>query len=191
MLLFRSCHRAVFDHISKAGEVTRWLLRMEIGSEPARALGGSGKVAKGDFMTVGISARVRMRLDEGFDPPQGSAFVSDSKIFKESDGREMEGFWQVEDDGDDGVPRTIQLSLKCPEGVRVSGKEVIPGGFLYLNLRVQPPKASGTTGGPDGVRLYDGRVTVKESLDASFLLRSYKGLLAEFKIVGSCSAEPS
>ena len=28
-------------------------------------------------------------------PPQGSAFVADSAIFKEADGREMEGFWQV------------------------------------------------------------------------------------------------
>ena len=41
---------------------------------------------------------------------------------------------QVEDDGDDGVPRTIQLSLKCPEGVTVSGDLLIPPGLALFFL---------------------------------------------------------
>lgn len=46
-------------------------MSLEIGSQVARQLGGSGELAKGDVMTVGIGVGVRLTLDEGYDPPQG------------------------------------------------------------------------------------------------------------------------
>ena len=62
------------------------------------------QLAKGDAMTVSIGVAVRLTLDEGYDPPQGSVFIiSDSKIF------EGEGFWSVVEDTDDGVPTAIQV----------------------------------------------------------------------------------
>jgi len=67
-------------------ELTRvegWDMKMQIGSEPARALGGTGTVAKGDSMTVNIGCNFRLEVDDGYDPPQGTTYVAGSSIFKE------------------------------------------------------------------------------------------------------------
>jgi hypothetical protein len=96
------------------------------------------QLAKGDSMTFQTSVVFRLDLDEGYDPPQGTAYVSGSTIFKETkEGGEMKGFWQVTDVLDDEVPSTISLSFKCPDGISVSGETVIPPGFLYANVRVK------------------------------------------------------
>ena len=63
------------------------------------------QVAKGDVMNFKVGVSVRLELDEGYDPPQGSVFiVSDSTIFK------GEGFWSILEDTDEGVPTAIQVS---------------------------------------------------------------------------------
>jgi hypothetical protein len=83
---------------------------------------------------------------------------------------------------DDGSPETISMSFKCPKGIQVSGEELIPKGFMYANLRVGQARDG-------GLRLYDGRLTVKEDVKTSFLLSSFDGLISEYKIVGVCEAE--
>lgn len=63
-------------------------------------------------MTVQIGVSFRLELDDGFDPPQGTAFVQDSSIFKEtSEGGEMKGFWQV---GPEPSPNIICSQTWCP-----------------------------------------------------------------------------
>ena len=163
-----------------------WDLSLEIGSQVAKKLGGTGELARGDVMTFKIGVTVQLALDEGYDPPQGSVFIlSDSNIFK------GEGFWSVSEDNDQGVPTSIQFNLKCPQGIKVSGELVIPPGNLYVNLKIQSdaPQQGKLIGGLDGVSLYNGRLTVKEDIKSSFMLTAYNGILAEFKIVGTCSAQ--
>lgn len=38
---------------------------------------------------------------------------------------------------DGEVPSTVSLSFKCPDGISVSGQDVISPGFLYANVRVK------------------------------------------------------
>lgn len=163
-----------------------WDLNLEIGSQIAKQLGGTGDLAKGDMMNVNIGVAVRMAKDEGYDPPQGSVFIeSESNIFK------GEGFWSILEDTDEGVPTAIQANLKCPDGIKVSGDLVIPPGNVYVNMKIkyELPKEDTPVRGLDGVTFYDGRLTVKEDVKSSFMLTAYNGILAEFKIVGSVTAK--
>ncbi|EKX54613.1 hypothetical protein GUITHDRAFT_132306 [Guillardia theta CCMP2712] len=157
-----------------------WDISMEIGSTPARNAGGTGSLAKKDTMTVQIGASVRLDVDEGYDPPQGSVILtSESKIF---DGI---GFWSVQEDTDDGVPTAIQASLNSPIGITVSGETIVSPGQVFLNFKVKREERR------EGEVFYDmprGLVTVKEDLKSSFLFASYDGLLAEFKLIGTCTA---
>jgi hypothetical protein len=121
-----------------------WDLSLEIGSQVARQLGGSGQLAKGDVMTVGIGVGVRLTLDEGYDPPQGDMYtarqlVADQStiplssdhewiaiitvgssiagsVFIDSDSKifQGEGFWSVVEDTDDNVPTAFQVNLHSP-----------------------------------------------------------------------------
>lgn len=115
-------------------------------------------------MTFQISVGFRLDLDEGYDPPQGTSYVSGSSIFKETkEGGEMKGFWQVTDVLDNEVPSTISLSFKCPDGISVSGETVIPPGFLYANVRVKRREGSQVGGVPARVE----RATRARSLPPS------------------------
>eukprot|EP00960_Hanusia_phi_P050225 760081-Hanusia_phi.AAC.1 len=158
-----------------------WDVNMEIGSAPARNAGGTGKLAKMETMTVNVGVSLRLEVDEGYDPPQGSVVLtSESKIF---DGV---GFWSVQEDTDEGVPTAIQASLKTPQGITVSGETVVEPGQLYLNFKLKRMERK------DGESFYDmpkGLVTVKEDVKSSFLFASYDGLLAEFKLIGTCTAK--
>ena len=103
-----------------------------------------------------------------------------------------EGFWSVVEDTELGVPTAIQANLKCPEGLTVSGKLVVPPGNLYVNMKVRDERPTGDAPvrGLNGVSMYNGRLTIKEDVKSSFILTPYNGILAEFKIVGACEARP-
>jgi hypothetical protein len=73
-----------------------WDLRCNIGSEPARSLGGSGAVAKGSSGTAILDLALAFELDEGYDPPQGSVrLIRPSRFLG---GENNRGFWKVDAD---------------------------------------------------------------------------------------------
>ena len=151
-----------------------WDLRCEIGSAVAKGLGGSGELAKGPTTgTAVLDICITFSLDEGYDPPQGPTRLRKSSRFFDD-----VGFWKVDADTDDGVPQQVQWRLQSGEGVELGGQALLPPGPVYFNAlcRVQP----------DGsVALEKGRITVKEDIGVNTGIFQGRGILAEFKIVGS------
>ena len=92
------------------------------------------------------------------------------------------GFWKVEADTDEGVPTYVQWRLGCAGGLAASGQQLVPAGPLYFNA-----KARASDGG-DRLALVDGRITIKEDVGANTPLFAGRGILAEFKVVGTFEA---
>lgn len=155
-----------------------WEVRCEIGSEPARSVGGSGELSRASSATVVLDSRVRFSLDEGFDPPQGAVSLLRPSKLLQAEG----GFWKVEADTDEGVPTYVQWRLGCAGGLAASGQQLVPAGPLYFNA-----KARASDGG-DRLALVDGRITIKEDVGANTPLFAGRGILAEFKVVGTFEA---
>lgn len=164
-----------------------WEVKCEIGSEPARSVGGSGTLAKSSSSTAAINLRLGFGVDEGYVPPQGGvSLLAPSRFFSDESPR---GFWKVDDDGDDGFPRQVQWRLRTSDseaGLVLGGDTLLPPGAVYFNAKCEP---TGRTDGP-GIRLYAGRITIKEDLGLNTPIFQGRGILAEFKIVGTfeCSA---
>jgi hypothetical protein len=171
-----------------------WDVQCEIGAANARRLGGTGKLASGDATgaDVGLDLRLRFLLDSGFEPPQGSVeLLRPSRFFDEAPGA-VRGFWKVDADDDAGVPTAVQWRLSCT-GLNASGNILVSPGPLYFNAKVEQPVGgiAGRQGvGTTGVRMGDGRITVKEDLGVNLLFQA-RGILAEFKIVGSFECSPA
>ena len=92
------------------------------------------------------------------------------------------GLWP---DGADGLPFQLQwrLGTVAEDGLVASGDTLIPPGAVYFNARCER-REDGL-----GVRLSDGRITVKEEIGANGLFQA-RGILAEFKIVGTFECTP-
>ena len=95
------------------------------------------------------------------------------------------------------VPTQVQLRLRSL-GISSAGESVVPPGAVYLNAKVayDPVRAAAPTPNAEGLTLYDGRVTVKEDVGgfggfSGGPIFSAKGILAEFKIVGTFEASPA
>ena len=91
----------------------------------------------------------------------------------------VEGFFKIEADDDEGVPTYVQWRTKCL-GIESVG---LPAGSLYFNAKIVR----------DGDRctLEAGRLTVKEEIGVNTpLFPTARGILAEFKIVGTFEARP-
>ena len=89
------------------------------------------------------------------------------------------GFWKVQADADDGAPEQVQWRLDCAneEGLTLGGQTLLPKGSVYFNALYS-----------GGVGLERGRITVKEEIGQDFGIFNAKGILAEFKIVGTFEA---
>ena len=83
------------------------------------------------------------------------------------------------------LPFQLQLRLGtvAEDGLVASGDTLIPPGAVYFNARCER-REDGL-----GVRLSDGRITVKEEIGANGLFQA-RGILAEFKIVGTFECTP-
>ena len=164
-----------------------WTCKCEIGSSVARSVGGSGQLASGPTTsTAALSLRLAFAVDEGYQPPQGRCMLlSPSKFL--SDEVPTRGFWKVDDDGEDGFPRQVQwrLHTKEAEGLVLGGDVLLPPGSVYFNA-----KCAMRTDGSGMITLGDGRITIKEDLGSDFIFQA-KGILAEFKIVGTFECVPS
>ena len=152
-----------------------WTIKCEIGSEPARRVGGSGTLAKGSSSTGNIDLKLQFSVDEGYSPPQGPVkLLRSSRFFQDV------GFWKVDADTDDGVPQQVQWRLRTSEeGITLGGQELVPKGDCYFNAL-----CTAFDGEPATVTLGNGRITVKEEIGANVGIFNAKGILAEFKIVG-------
>jgi len=86
-----------------------------------------------------------------------------------------------------GMPTAVQWRLSC-SGISAGGDEdeLVPQGSLYCNALL-------TVRADGGITLGDGRLTVKEELGISGApsIVNAKGILAEFKIVGSFDMSPA
>lgn len=159
-----------------------WDVRCEIGSAVAKSVGGSGALAKGSSSEV--SLELSLALDQYTearyqDPPQGSLRFLRSSRFFEPESETIEGFFKIEADDDEGVPTYVQWRTKCL-GIESVG---LPAGSLYFNAKIVR----------DGDRctLEAGRLTVKEEIGVNTpLFPTARGILAEFKIVGTFEARP-
>ena len=87
----------------------------------------------------------------------------------------------MEADADDGVPQQVQWRLQTSEaeGLVLGGDTLCPAGPVYFNALF---KAA------NGGSLERGRITVKEEIGQDFGIFNAKGILAEFKIVGTFEA---
>ena len=156
-----------------------WDVELELGSLPARAAGGTGTLVRSSQAspTVGLAARVRLECDAGVDPPEGALrLVTPSRLLNDT-----RAFWRVVDDGAGGVPRAVQMKLEAGDGIIASDVTLVPPGPVYLNARVSLDVP---------LQLCDGKVTVKEDVGGSFVFDA-RGILAEYKIVGTFEAAPA
>ena len=162
-------------------------MRCEIGAEVARSVGGSGSLAmaKEGSSTGVLSLRLRFSVDDGYAPPQGAvALLRESRFFPPAAPADAsarrEGFWKLGEDDDDGVPRQIQWRLQTgADGLVLGGQTLVPPGAVYFNAKASFDAAQ------DKLALYDGRITVKEDIGVNTPVFSARGILAEFKIVGT------
>jgi len=158
-----------------------WDVRCEIGSGVAKSVGGSGALAKANSQDVRLelSLALDQYTEERYqDPPQGALrFLRQSRFF-EPESEIIEGFFKIEADAE-GVPTYVQWRTKCL-GIESVG---LPAGSLYFNAKIVR----------DGDRctLEAGRLTVKEEIGVNTpLFPTARGILAEFKIVGTFEARP-
>ena len=89
--------------------------------------------------------------------------------------------WKTTEDLDNGVPTQVQWRLQTSsDGLVLGDDTLVPGDTkLYFNAKADFDEDTGA------LRLYDGRITVKEDLGANVGIFAAKGILAEFKIVGT------
>ena len=182
-----------------------WKLRCTLGTAAAKSVGGSGELVKRRTPAADIDADfvISFSIDEGFDPPQGAVeLVRRSRLLAEDEGpsgrRDAAGFWKTTvDDELTMVPTEVQLRMRSL-GISSAGESVVPPGAVYLNAKVayDPVRAAAPTPNAEGLTLYDGRVTVKEDVGGfggfgGGPIFSAKGILAEFKIVGTFEASPA
>lgn len=183
-----------------------WSVRCTLGSQPARELGGTGTLAKGEASsTVGLDYSVRFELEEGYDPPQGTvSLLSASRLLSTSTAAEeaaaaaagtrpavAKGFWSVDATDDEDVPTAIKWRLQCV-GIESGGVTIVPEGQIYFNALVGERRALPGEESAEGTRpisLGSGRVTVKEDVGVNTIFQA-RGILAEFKLVGSFDAAP-
>ena len=72
----------------------------------------------------------------------------------------------------------VQWRLQSAEGLTLGGQTLLPPGPIYFN-------ALCTVLPSGGVALEKGRITVKEDIGVNAGLFQGRGILAEFKVVGS------
>ena len=157
-----------------------WDVRCEIGSGVAKSVGGSGALAKANSQDVRLelSLALDQYTEERYqDPPQGALrFLRPSRFFEpESDA--IEGFFKIEADNDEGVPtyagRTKRLGIESVGCQRD---------------RSSTPRSCATA---IAARSRRGGLTVKEEIGLNTpIFPTARGILAEFKIVGTFEARP-
>ena len=161
---------------------TGWNVKCSIGSEVARSVGGSGSLARNrDGGSTGeLTVPLCFSRDIGYDPPQGAVRLLRSSRFLAA----QDGFWKVDADDDRGMPKVVQWRLSTgSDGIVLGEQLLVPPGSLYFNAKVEYNDESGA------LKLYDGRLTVKEEIGVNTGLFNAKGILAEFKIVGTFEAQ--
>ena len=168
-----------------------WKVRCSIGSEVARGLGGTGTLSKGDGTgTLGLDFDVAFSVDEGFEPPQGTVkLLSTSRLLSADGGDRLPGFWSVDATDGDDVPQNIRWRLFCT-GLSSGDSTVVPEGPLYFNALIEERRRTpGDASEARPIALRSGRLTVKEDISVNTIFQS-RGILAEFKLVGSFDAGP-
>lgn len=164
-----------------------WDLRCEVGPEAARAVGGTGALARRRDLQggIGLSVSLVLERDERLAVPSGAArLVRPSRFFAPV------GSWQVEAvDEATMVPSAIGLKLLCT-GLESGGEVLVEEGPVYLRASVERDAAAGRVlelsgggaGGEVAVRLVGGTIAVEEDIGLGF---------AEFKLVGAFEARPA
>eukprot|EP00316_Scyphosphaera_apsteinii_P008932 CAMPEP_0119308018 /NCGR_PEP_ID=MMETSP1333-20130426/8355_1 /TAXON_ID=418940 /ORGANISM="Scyphosphaera apsteinii, Strain RCC1455" /LENGTH=245 /DNA_ID=CAMNT_0007311699 /DNA_START=77 /DNA_END=814 /DNA_ORIENTATION=+ len=158
-----------------------WTIQCDIGAAVARAAGGTGTLARqSSSAEIRLDLRVALDLDAGYEPPQGSVrLLSSSRLLNSS-----RGFWKVDATDEEDMPTALQMRLSCKD-IEVSGETLVPAGALYFNALIDQ---SNSAGAASAVRLSRGQLTVKEDLGVNLGLFNPRGILAEFKLIGTFRA---
>ena len=158
-----------------------WDIELELGSLPARAAGGTGTLVRSSQASPpsaspracasgATRASIRPKARCGSSGRRG---CSTTRGVLEGRGRRRTG-----------VPRAVQMKLEAAgAGIVACDVALVPPGPVYLNARVASPD-----GAP--LELRDGKVTVKEDVGGAFVFDA-RGILAEYKIVGTFEAAPA
>jgi hypothetical protein len=164
-----------------------WDLRCEVGPEAARAVGGTGALARRRDSQGGVALSISLVLerDQRLAVPSGPArLVRPSRFFAPV------GSWQVEAvDEATMAPSAIAFQLLCT-GLESGGEVLVKQGPVYLRASVERDTAAGRVlelsgggaGGEAAVRLVGGTIAVEEDIGLGF---------AEFKLVGAFEARPA
>jgi hypothetical protein len=89
------------------------------------------------------------------------------------------GYWIADE------PGFFKFALEAKAPVVASGVECLPPGLVYFNAEIDPRRS----GNGDAVALASGVATVKRDVPASFMGAKYDGILAEYVVVGTFTAE--
>ena len=123
--------------------------------------------------------------DAGMFPSRGAAGVRGSRFFAGSRGVDpraasstFDGFCWIADE-----PGYFKFMLPASAPVTASGVDILPAGPVYFNAKIVTTEDGAEE--KTAVRLTSGVVTVKRDLEASFLGANYRGILAEYVVVGT------
>jgi hypothetical protein len=123
--------------------------------------------------------------DAGMFPSRGAAGVRGSRFFAGSRGVDpraasstFDGFCWIADE-----PGYFKFTLPASAPVTASGVDILPAGPVYFNAKIVTTEDGAEE--KTAVRLTSGVVTVKRDLEASFLGANYRGILAEYVVVGT------
>jgi len=89
------------------------------------------------------------------------------------------GYWIADE------PGFFKFALEAKAPVVASGVACLPPGIVYFNAEIDPRRS----GNGDAVALASGVATVKRDVPASFMGAKYDGILAEYVVVGTFTAE--
>ena len=123
--------------------------------------------------------------DAGMFPSRGAAGVRGSRFLAGSRGVDpraasstFDGFCWIADE-----PGYFKFMLPASAPVTASGVDILPAGPVYFNAKIVTTEDGAEE--KTAVRLTSGVVTVKRDLEASFLGTNYRGILAEYVVVGT------
>eukprot|EP00964_Phaeocystis_antarctica_P100044 scaffold65762_cov60-Phaeocystis_antarctica.AAC.7 len=173
-----------------------WDVRCTLGLQAARGLrsraedrsGGPLPVAMQESTSgdVGVQYSVAFDLEPGRDP--GSRAMAQGTVRLLSTSRYLAtsaetATWKVTSTDDDEVPTAIRWCLQCSE-VAAGGDILVPQGPAYFNAFTTAERRQ------RGLDAGSGRVTIRE--DSSLLSGFFgtRGLIEEFKTVGSLDIKP-
>ena len=172
-----------------------WDVKCTIGQTAARDLRSRIEDRSGGALPSTLldstSSDVGIQFSVAFEPQGTVRLLSSSRFLSTTtadDGVGVassieSGCWKVTSTDDDDVPTALRWRLEC-DGIRVGGESLVPEGPVYFNALTTAERRR------RGVDPGSGRVTIREDSSVLSALFGTRGLIEEFKTVGSFAITP-